>query len=238
MGHLANTDADDAILHGHQEYPLDMDEGTKLFLQEMTRLYAKNKGVVNYILEDEDFTLFCNKVREETESSKSGIHFSHYIAQSFYPFLTKLQVIKINLVLSMGIPLKRWLHGLTVVLEKEYRNINIEKLQAICLFEADLNWVLKVIFAKHMIANAREIYLVPPKLFATAGMNALCATLEKVLYTDICRTQHRNHAVASLDNGYCYDAVGHSVCSLALQAFGIPRNQIMLMLITLQTMNF
>ena len=133
----------------------------------------------------------------------------------------------------MGMPLKRWLHGLTVFLEKEYGNINIEKLRAIYLFEADLNWVLKVIFLKRMMANARENNLVPPKLFATAGSNVIRATLAKVLYTDSCRMQHRNHAVASVDNGHCYDAVGHALCSLALQAFGVPRNLIVLMLITL-----
>ena len=62
--------------------------------------------------------------------------------------MTKLQVIKFNLVCSMGRPLEWWLHGLTVLLEKEYGNINIEKLRAFYLFEADLHWVLKMNFAK------------------------------------------------------------------------------------------
>ena len=47
--------------------------------------------------------------------------------------------MKLNLVLSMGMPLERWLHGLTVLLETEDGNINIEKLRAICLFKANLN---------------------------------------------------------------------------------------------------
>ena len=127
---------------------------------------------------------------------------------------------------------------MTVLLENEHGNINIEKLRAICLLEADVNWVLKVIFAKHMMANARENDLVPSELFATAGSNAIRATLAKVLYTNICRTQHRNHGVASVDNGQCYGAVGHALCSLALQSFGVPRKPIVLMLIALQTMNF
>ena len=58
-------------------------------------------------------------------------------------------------------PLQRWLHSLTVMLEKEAGNINIDKLRAICLFEANLDWVLKVIYAKQMMANARENNLVP-----------------------------------------------------------------------------
>ena len=66
-------------------------------------------------------------------------------------------------------PLDCWLHGLTVMLEKEKGNINIKKLRAICLFEADLNRVLKVIFAKRMMANARKNDLLEPEIFAVAG---------------------------------------------------------------------
>ena len=135
-------------------------------------------------------------------------------------------------------PLRRWLHGLTVMLEKESGNINIDKLHAICLFEADLNWVLKVIFAKRMMGNARDNSLVSPELFATAGQSAPNATMAKVMYLDIERTFHRNHAVASMDLGQCYDSVAHGFCSLALQAYGVPMKAIKLMLLTLQTMSF
>ena len=80
LGHLANTDAADDILRGRYRYPADMEEGTELLLQEATRLYAKNKGIVNYILKDDNFSSFWNTAKEETESSKSGIYFGHYIA--------------------------------------------------------------------------------------------------------------------------------------------------------------
>ena len=36
----------------------------------------------------------------------------------------------------------------------------------------------------------------------------------------------------------CYDAVAHGLCSIALQAFGVPTNAIVLTLLTLQTMRF
>ena len=138
----------------------------------------------------------------------------------------------------MGAPLDRWLNGLTVMLEKEKGNINIDKLRAICLFEAALNWVLKVVYAKRMMRNAREQDLIPPELFATAGRSAIDATMAKIMFTDVCRTQHRNHAVASVDLGQCYDSVNHAFCSIALQAFGVPMKAITLMLLTLQMMNF
>ena len=66
-------------------------------------------------------------------------------------------------------PLQRWLHGLTVMLEKEAGNINIDKLRAICLFKADFNWVLKVLYAKRMMGNAHENKIVPQEMLATEG---------------------------------------------------------------------
>ena len=91
------------------------------------------------------------------------------MSQAFSKRLTRLKLLQLNMVLRMGTPLKRWLNGLTLMLEKEAGNINIDKLRAICLFEADLNWVLKVIYAKRMMHNARENDLLEPETYAVAG---------------------------------------------------------------------
>ena len=84
--------------------------------------------------------------------------------------------MQLNVVLKLGEPLERWLNGLTVMLEKERGNINIKKLRAICLFEADLNWNLKVIYAKRTMKNARNQNLIEPELFTVAGQSAPNAT--------------------------------------------------------------
>ena len=60
----------------------------------------------------------------------------------------------------------------------------------------------------------------------------------KVSYTNICWTQHRNRAVVSVDLEQCYDVVGYSVCNIALKAYVVPKKSIVLMLITLPTLNF
>ena len=96
-------------------------------------MYAKNKGLVETILRQIDF-LYWRKAKERTESSKKGLHFGHFIAQSFSKELTGLKLLQLNVLLRMGIPLQRWLHGLTVMLEKESGNCEIDKLRAICLF--------------------------------------------------------------------------------------------------------
>ena len=44
-------------------------------------------------------------------------------------------------------PLERW-GAITVLLEKEFGNIYIDKMRAICLLEADFNRLNKLVFAK------------------------------------------------------------------------------------------
>ena len=237
LGHLADTPAAKAILEGKYVFPPGTDEATIMILQAAAEVYSNNKNVIRLILRHKDF-LYWRTARERTESSPSTLHFGHSMAQSFSARLTRLKLLQLNVVLKLGEPLERWLNGLTVMLEKERGNINIEKLRAICLFEADLNWVLKVIYAKRTMKNARNQNLIEPELFAVAGQSAPNATMAKIMFTDVCRTQHRNFAVASVDLGQCYDAVNHAFCSIALQAFGVPLKAIRLMLLTLQTMKF
>jgi hypothetical protein len=53
-----------------------------------------------------------------------------------------------KLTATTGDPLARWGKGLTVLLEKIFGNIYIDKMCAICLLEVDYNWLNKFVFAK------------------------------------------------------------------------------------------
>ena len=79
--------------------------------------------------------------REDIQSSKSGTHFGHYKTAAQNDYLSVLHVTRLNLALKTGIPYTCWRHGLAVLLEKGSGTIYIHKLCAICLFEADFNWL-------------------------------------------------------------------------------------------------
>ena len=49
-------------------------------------------------------------------------------------WLTALHVVKLNLSLDIDVPSVRWGHVLTCLLKKEFGNIYIDKICAICLF--------------------------------------------------------------------------------------------------------
>ena len=57
----------------------------------------------------------------------------------------------LDLVLSTGTVLHRWAKGLSVMLEKIKGNINVDKLRAILLMEADYNFVSKLLLGVRLM---------------------------------------------------------------------------------------
>ena len=179
-------------------------------------MWDEHKQRIDVTFTVEDFSSWWKTCREKTESSKCGIHFGHYKAQAFSQLLSSLQVRKLNLVYRRGVPLRRWLHGLTLLLAKKAGGSSIDKLRAICLFEADCNWGFKFIYAKKMMANAKEHDLIPPELFAMSGKSATEGCIARIIWCDINMTLNRSFSVQNCDLGQCYDAINHVAADIPL----------------------
>eukprot|EP00956_Cyclotella_meneghiniana_P028224 scaffold65021_cov87-Cyclotella_meneghiniana.AAC.11 len=130
--------------------------------------YARNstpQEISNYV-SSEDFQYFWQHADEFIQSSYSHIHFGHCKAIAHDRYLSSLEASKLSLAATTGIPMDRWGSALTVLLEKEFGNIYLEKMRAICLLEADFNWLNKLIFAERMMDQAYDNGLVPVEQFA------------------------------------------------------------------------
>jgi hypothetical protein len=101
--------------------------------------------------------------------SKSGCHFGHYKAASFDGYLSAIHTAKLTLATSTGVPLACWGNGLMVLLKKVFENIYIDKMRAICLLEANYNWLNKFAFMKQMMDKAFEGGIIPAEQFAKRG---------------------------------------------------------------------
>jgi hypothetical protein len=84
------------------------------------------------------------------------------------------------------VPLARWGRGLTVLLEKVFGIVYIDKMRAICLLAADYNWLNKYVFAKQMMDKAFSEGIVPAEQFAKRGLQASHGVLTSGLFCDIC----------------------------------------------------
>ena len=158
-----------------------------------------------------DFQQFWLHADEEIQSSKSGIHFGHYKAAVRDRFLSALQAAKLTLVAMTGIPLARWGNGLTVLLAKVFGNIYIDRMRAICLLEANYNWLNKYVLAKRMMDRAFQEDIVPVEQFAKRGSQAAHGVVASGLFCDIAQALHRTAAIESVDFANCYDAVAHPI---------------------------
>jgi hypothetical protein len=149
-----------------------------------------------------------------------------------------MHAAKLTLATSTGVPLARWGNRLTVLLEKVFGNIYIDKMRAICLLEADYNWLNKFVFAKQMMDMAFEGDIIPAEQFAKRGLQATEGVLTSGLFCDIAQALHQTTAIESVDLANCYDAVAHRIASIALQSFKVCKVMVAMMLYVLQTMTW
>jgi len=142
--------------------------------------------------------------RIDTQTSFSNIRFEQHDDE-----LSKLQVAKLNAAIRIGWPLQRWLHTVIVLLQKEMGTIMVNRMRAIiCLFKADFNYVLKVIFAQRMMSKLNQRNLLPAEQHAKVYSGAKNATMNRMLYQDVHRTLHWPYATL-VDLGDCYDSMCH-----------------------------
>jgi hypothetical protein len=239
FGFLADTVATDRVLQGTYAYPTSMDPYTKLLLQEAHHIFLRmsEEEVVDFVT-TMDFQHFWLHAKEDIQSSESGVHFGHYKAAAHDWYLSALQAAKLTLAATTGVPLARWGNGLTVLLEKVFGNIYIDKMRAICLLEADYNWLNKYVFAKRMMDRAFQEDIVLVKQFAKQGSQAPEGVVASSLFCNIARALHRTAAIESVDFANCYNAVSHPMASIALQSFKVRKVMLVMMLSVLQTMKW
>jgi hypothetical protein len=116
----------------------------KQILQEARISFSQMSGCkIATFITTKDFQEYWQWVDEQTSSSFSGATFLHYKAASFHYMLSAMHATYLTACARQGIPLARWGIGLTVLLEKIIGNNFVHKLWAICLLEADFNWLNK-----------------------------------------------------------------------------------------------
>lgn len=239
VGFSGDGSAVDSILRGEYQFPQGTDPYTELLLLEAAVLFSSlgEQGIEDWIY-SHDFQQYWLHACERTESSKSQLHFGHYMAGAHDKSITELHVASLNTIREIGISPDRWRCSVTVLLEKVFGVRLITKLRAICLLEADFNWLNKLIFARRLEAHCRQHGLTPREQFAKSKSSCEEASLVKNLANDGGRILHNNSAVTSNDFDQCYDRGCAPISGIAARAHGVSKQTTTLMLQTMQNMDY
>jgi hypothetical protein len=144
IGHLGDTQCALNILDDSHAFLPDTNKWTIKILQEAHHTYKLlNSGTIKTTVTIEEYQEYWQRSDEAISSSYSRGHRGHYKAASYSRYLSTLQAAKLSACAKKGVPLAQWGVGLTVLLEKTRRNNLINKMRAICLLEADFNWLNK-----------------------------------------------------------------------------------------------
>eukprot|EP00956_Cyclotella_meneghiniana_P011386 scaffold15968_cov46-Cyclotella_meneghiniana.AAC.14 len=238
VGFSGDGPAVESILRGTYCYPDDTDPYTQLFVLEATVLFSSlgEQGIEDWV-HSHDFQQFWLHACERTESSKSQLHFGHYMAGAHDPGITELHVASLNTNRETGVAPDRWRNLVTVLLEKVFGVRLITKLRVICQLEADFNWLDKLIFAHIRLEVHCCLHgLTPPEQFAKSKSCCKEASLIKNLTTDGGRILHNSSDITSNDFNQCYDRGCAPISGLAARAHCVSRQSTRLMLQTMQRM--
>jgi hypothetical protein len=114
----------------------------------------------------------------------------------------------------------------------------IDKLRAICLLEADFNWLIKLIFAHCLKQHCRKHGLVPPEQFTKSCTTCEEASLVKNLICNNSHILHNSLSITSVDMDQCFDRAQSSIAGVAARAHGVSQGSTTLMLKTMQLMQY
>jgi hypothetical protein len=239
VGFTGDGEAVKAILQGTYDFPPETDVHTKLLFTEAAVLFCSlgDDGIVDWI-QNSDFQQFWLHAREKTESSKSLLHFGHYMAGATDDVITDMHVTSLNTTRECETAPTRWSSSITVLLEKVFGVRLITKLRAICLLEADFNWVNKLIFAHRLEQFCRKHDIIPAEQFAKSKSNCEEASLVKNLICDNSRILHNSLALTGADLDQCFDRGAGPVVGVVARAHGVSQTSTKLMLSTMQHMQY
>jgi hypothetical protein len=147
FGYMASTPASKAVLDGMYVAPADLDGATKELFNEITAIWKLiPENLVPITITPEQWKQYWKVVNKETLSSKSGLHFGHYIVGSKSDIISHYHAARVTVTLAHAVQLERWLRGLSVMLEKTLGVTLVTKLCAILLMEGNFNATNKVVY--------------------------------------------------------------------------------------------
>ena len=171
----------------------------------------------------EEYRNGIQKWREATSTSPSGRHLGVYKALLSIDGIAHDMTSMLNVVVRTGIAPRRWSNAISVLIEKDVGQPNINRLRVIHLFEADYNFFLKVTWARRLVQRGEDTHQFgDAQQGSRSGRTATDAVMLKRLTYDLTRILRSNLGTFDNDAKSCYDRIVNSVAMIAARRLGMP----------------
>jgi hypothetical protein len=190
----------------------------------------------------QEFINFFNHRKEKTSSSPSGRHYGHYkiiaqLAEEGNTEIVETLLFIINISVATSSPLERWKQSSQIMIEKGKGNY-IEHLRIIQLCEADLNFILNILWGHRMIQTALQQKALDESQYAIPGQTCNSAVWNKVLYCDLLRQTLQPGIMTDYDATAAFDRVLHAMTIVICRRFGMPQDACLFIYNLLHNMEF
>jgi hypothetical protein len=186
------------------------------------------------ILSLPEYRSFWHKAKEMTSCYPNKLSFSTMKARARSDMIAEIECTLANILIKAGCSPKRWKNCLDVMILKKSGITTLNSLRTVVLFPVDCNFLFKPLGRK-MMKNAEAAKALEPEQFGSRKRHrATALATNKALTYDLMRQLKRHGAVCSNNAKLCYDLIGHTQASLAMQWMGIPQALVDCMFTTLQ----
>jgi hypothetical protein len=199
----------------------------------------KNKNFVNAgalistTISTGDWIVGWKKMRESTASAP-GSHYGHYKTAALAATLpvnhadhttliAEIYAIMLLLPLKHGFAPSRWRKCINAILEIIPGQPRIEKLRIIMLYEADFNFMLKLIWGKRLVRHAEKYKcLGTENKGSRSGYQMTDAMLEKLFLYEYARLTRTSLITVNNDAKSCYDRIIKPLAMIACMGVDLP----------------
>ena len=188
---------------------------------------VKSAPPIQTSISEDDFVYGINGWKESTSTSPSGRHLGHYKALINDPDLLTFYVQFLNVLVSNGLSLDRWQNAINVLIEKDPGEPKLNRLRIIHLFEADYNFILKLLWGSRLVKNGEELQQLNNNQHGSRrGRQSLDPVHLQLISMDLCRILKLNMASFDNDASACYDRIIVALGMLAARRLGMPDNAV------------
>ena len=213
------------IMEGNYNFRLhELNDASKAFLRNLRRHECPSMNTT--ITMQEVYQLF-RKWNENTSTSPSKFHLGLYKTLIESTYILSIITMLMNLPLKHGTTLRRWEKSTMIMIEKEKGKPRIHRLRLIHLFEADMNGIAKIIWARRFIYHCQKYDLLHQSQHGgLPGMETQHVLLKFRMTIDSAQIMKHNLAITNNDAEACFDRIIPAINGVSHMSKGMPKNAI------------